>query len=202
MKRRVLDVSSLGSTCFGPRDPLWWGVMLLIAIEGTMLVLLAIAYFYISDRTLPFPPTHMSERVAWIATADMACWLIACIPQHLASRAAIRADLRGMRLHLLLGTVFALLGLACRFWLFGELPFRWDSHAYGSVVWGLLVTHFLHALTGMGEDALYVVLTFIGPIEDKHRVDIEVSSPMVYFVAAGSVLVWAIVFLEILVAGR
>lgn len=202
MKRRVLDVSGIGTTEFGARDPLWWAVMLLIAIEGTMLVLLAIAYFYVSDRTLPFPPAHVGEHVAWIATADMACWLVACVPQHRASKAAIRADLRGMRRNLILGTVCSIAGLVFRFWLFSELPFRWDAHAYGSVVWGLLGAHFLHALTAMGEDAMYVVLTFIGPIEDKHRVDIEVSAPLVYFVAAGAVLVWAVVFLEILVGGR
>jgi hypothetical protein len=45
------------------------------------------------------------------------------------------------------------------------------------------------------------VLLFVGPVEDKHRVDIEVSSPLAYLTAAGAVLVWFVVFGEILIGG-
>ena len=201
MKRRVLDVSSLPDIAFTSRDPLWWAVMLAITIEATMLVLLTIAYFYVSDRTEPFPPAHIREYVAWIATADLACWLLACIPQHRASQAAINAKLRPMRRNLLFASMFAALGIALRIWLFTELPFRWDDHAYGSVVWGLLGLHLFHALTALAEDSVYCVLLFVGPVEEKHRVDVEVSAPLAYLVAGGAVLVWAVVFLEVLVGG-
>jgi hypothetical protein len=46
---------------------------------------------------------------------------------------------------------------------------------------------------------VYIVLLFVGPVEDKHRVDIEVSTPLWYFVVAGAALAWAVVFLEVLV---
>ena len=38
-RRRVLDVEALPTHAFGHRDPLWWAVILLVCIEGTMLVL-------------------------------------------------------------------------------------------------------------------------------------------------------------------
>lgn len=201
MKRRVLDVTALPNLAFGSRDPLWWAVMLAIAIEATMLVLLVIAYFYVSDRTTPFPPAHIPAYVAWIATVDLACWMVACIPQHRASKAAIRGELRPMRRNLIAATLLAIAGIALRIWLMSELPFRWDDHAYGSVVWGLLGLNLFHGLTAIGEDGVYVVLLFLGPVEDKHRVDVEVSSPLAYFVAVGAIVVWAVVFLEILVGG-
>jgi cytochrome c oxidase subunit 3 len=201
VSRRVLDVSGLPSTTFGPRDPLWWSVVLLIAIEGTMLALLAVSYAYVSDRTDPFPPVHWSRSLAWIATLDMALWLASSWPQRRTSKAAVRRDLYAMRKNLIVATLIAIAGLVVRIYVMKHLPFRWDSHAYGSVVWGLLAVHFTHGLTAIGEDALYCVLLFVGPVEEKHRTDIEVSAPLVYFVAAGGLLIWALVFLPVLVAG-
>ena len=199
--RPVIDVSELPATAFGPRDPLWWGAMLLIAIEGTMLVLLAIAYFYVRDRTDPFPPARIGRDVAWIATLEVALWIASLAPQHRATVAARRGDLRGMRRGLIAAVVLAAAACAVRLWLFDRLPFAWDAHAYGSVVWGLLGVQWVHGLTALGEDLTFVVLLFVGPVEDKHRVDVEVSSLLVYFVVAGAVLIWAVVFLEIALGG-
>lgn len=78
---------------------------------------------------------------------------------------------------------------------------RGDSHAYGSVVWGILALHFTPGITGIGEDALYCVLLFVGPVEDKHRTDIEVSAPLIYFVAVGGFFIWALIFLPVLLEG-
>jgi cytochrome c oxidase subunit 3 len=201
MSRRILDVSGLPTTAFGPRDPLWWSVICLIAIEGSMLVLLAVSYAYVADRTHPFPPVHLGRTLAWIATADMLLWLLSSWPQRRTSKAAVRRDLPAMRRNLIVATLIAIVALVVRIYVMMHLPFRWDSHAYGSVVWGLLAVHFTHGITGIGEDALYCVLLFVGPVEDKHRTDIEVSAPLVYFVAAGGILIWALVFLPTLIAG-
>lgn len=199
--KRDLDVSELPTTAFGPRAPLWWGAALLIAIEGTMLVLLAISCFYVRDRTDPFPPARVGRDVAWIAALDVGLWIASAWPQHRATRAALAADVRGMRRNLIAATALALAACAVRVWLFHRLPFAWDDHAYGSVVWGLLGVQWLHGLTAVGEDLTFVVLLFLGPVEDKHRVDVEVSSLLVYFVIAGAILMWLVVFLEIAMRG-
>lgn len=199
MKRRVLDVSGLPAHAFGPRDPLWWAVILLIAIEGTMLVLLAVSYFYIRDRTTPFPPVIVPHRIAWIAAFEVVLWIASALPTYTSGRAAIAGDLPRMRRHLIVATALGLLAVTLRWYEFHLLPFRWDSHAYGSSVWALLGLQWVHGLTGIGENLLYIVLLFTGPVEDKHRVDIEVSTPLWYFVIAGAVLAWLVVFLEVLV---
>lgn len=199
MKRRVLDVSALRSHAFGPREPLWWAVMLMVAIEGTMLVLLAVSYFYIRSRTSPFPPVMVPRRIAWIATGEVGVWIISALPTYRCGRAAIAGDLPRMRRQLVIATVLGMVAVALRWYEFHLLPMRWDSHAYGSVVWALLGLQWVHGLTGVGENVLYGVLLYVGPVEDKHRVDIEVSTPLWYFVIAGAVLAWACVFIEVLV---
>jgi cytochrome c oxidase subunit III len=198
VKRRVIDVSRLPVIAFGPRDPLWWAVMLLVAIEGTMLVLLAVSYFYVRDRTSPFPPVPVPKAIAWIATLEVAIWLASVVPAYRSGRAAIAGSLGGMRRALIVATVLGAIAAALRWYEVHLLPFRWDSHAYGSVVWALLGLQWVHALTGIGENLVYIVLLYTGPVEDKHRVDVEVSTVLWYFVVAGAVLAWAVVFLEVL----
>jgi cytochrome c oxidase subunit III len=199
VNRRVIDVTALPSHAFGPRDPLWWGVALLVAIEGTMLVLLAVSYFYIRGHTTPFPPVVVPRRIAWLATLELGVWLVSALPTYAAGRAAIRGSVGGMRRQLILATALGIVAAALRWYEIHLLPMRWDSHAYGSAVWALLGMQWLHGLTGIGENLLYIALLVVGPVEDKHRVDVEVSTPLWYFVIAGAGLAWAVVFLEVLV---
>lgn len=201
MKRRVLDVSMAPHIGFGPRDPTWWGVVLLVAIEATMLALLAVSYIYVYHRTDPFPPAHMATGVAWLATLEVVLWICAAIPQHMCSKACVEGDLQRMRRTLIAANVFAIWACVVRLWIFAALPFRWDDHAYGSMVWALLGVQWLHGLTSVIEDSIYVVIFYRGPVEDKHRVDIEVTSPLVDFVVAGTILIWALVFAPVLFGG-
>jgi heme/copper-type cytochrome/quinol oxidase subunit 3 len=201
VKRRVIDVSRLPTMAFGAKDPLWWSVLCLIAIEGTMLVLLALSYLYVSDRTHPFPPTHYTKLVAILSTVEVVLWILAGIPQQLSSRAAVRGDLKRMRLYLVLATLIGIVATVLRIWVFKELPFRWNDHAYGSVVWGMLGVQFTHCATGVLEDAIFCVILFVGPIEEKHRTDINVTTPLMWFVTAGALLCWAIIFLPVLLGG-
>jgi cytochrome c oxidase subunit III len=199
--KKAVDVSRLAMIQFGHHDPLWWAVMLVIAIEGTMLALLSVAYVYVADRTTPFPPTHMGRDVALIATLELLLWFAALWPMHRASKAAIAGSVPGMRRSMIAATLIGLAAVLVRLWIFDRLPFRWDAHAYGSVVWALLGLQWLHGLTSVGENVLYVILLYRGPFEDKHRVDVEVTTPLWYFTAAGTLLVWALVFGELLIRG-
>jgi len=195
MTRRTLDVSGLPSYAFGARAPLWWALMLMVAIEGTMLALLALSYFYVRDRLSPFPPVSISRTAAWIATAEMAIWVASVVPTMLQARAARRESLDGMRLWLGLATLLGAVAAVLRWYEFHLLPFRWDDTAYGSIVWTLLGLQWVHQLTGVGENLLMEAVLFKGPVEKHHCVDVEVTTPLWYFVVSGAVLCWLVVFL-------
>lgn len=202
MKRRAIDVSRLPPIAFAHRDPMWWAVMCVVAIEATMIALLLVSYVYVSDRTSPFPPAHLPNAVAYLAGADALLWAASVIPQHLASRAAIRGDLGGMRRNLVIATILVVWACVFQAWVFFELPFAWDAHAYGSVVWGIYGLNFVHGLTAILEDSLSLAVLFKAPVvEHKHRTDIELSSPLVYFVVISNFVIFAIVFAPILFGG-
>lgn len=199
MNRRVLDVEKMPTHAFGPRAPMWWALVCLMAIEGTMLVLTVLSLFYVRDRMSPWPPTLGVKPAAWIFTGELILWLVS-VPAMIATvHAAKRADVRGMRRGLILATIPAVLAVVCRVLVFETIPFRWDEHAYGSVVWALLILQFIHVLSGVGENLLFLALLFIGPVEHKHRVDVEVTSLLWWFVVAGVILTWAVAFLPALI---
>jgi cytochrome c oxidase subunit 3 len=200
-RRRVLEVGGLPAHAFGHRDPLWWAVILLVCIEGTMLVLLTLSYFYLSDRMSPWPVEPIPRRLAWLGTAELALWIVSAVPTWWAAKAAVRGSVAGMRAGLILATLLALAAIALRYAILRALPFRWDANAYASVVWTLLGAQWLHGLTGAGENLLYIALLLRGPVEDKHRADIEVSTPLWYFVIVGGLLIWAVLFAGPLLRG-
>ena len=78
------------------------------------------------------------------------------------------------------------------------LAFRWDANAYASMFWALIGLQTLHLLAGVGENVLFVVLMFTGPVEKKFMVDVHVNGLYWYFV----VVVWLPLYVLIYWAPR
>jgi cytochrome c oxidase subunit 3 len=85
---------------------------------------------------------------------------------------------------------------AIRIDILHRLTFRWDSHAYGSLVWTTVGLHTLHIVTGICENLLFITLLTKGPVEDKHMDDLRLNSMYWYFVVACWVPFYCIFFLD------
>src|SRR5436189_158992 len=83
-----------------------------------------------------------------------------------------------MAISLLFGLGFLLV----RAFEFAALNVRWDSNAYGSVVWTLMGFHTAHLLTDWGDSAVLEVLFFTGPLDGRRFVDVSENSFYWYFV--------------------
>lgn len=194
--RPTLDVSDLPTVAFGARASIWWGAVGIMAIEGTMFAILAASYFYLRGNAAEWPPTGAFHPGLGLTTASLLVLLASMVPTHLAARAAHREDLTGIRRGLFVAAVLAAAFLVLQAVTLSRLTYRWDSHAYGSLVWTAAGFHTLHVLTGIVEDLLFVVLTIRGPFEDKHLVDVRVNALYGYFVALSWVPFYAIFFLD------
>jgi len=194
--RRTLDVSHLPTVAFGHRDPLWWGVAGLIAIESTVFALLFASYFYLRGNFQEWPPSPIPAFPRTLATVNLGVLLLSCLPIHWTNKAAEKSRLGGMRWGLLLASALGGVFLAVRFVEFQHLGFRWDSHAYGSIFYTLMGMHTAHVITGTLENLLLAALLFKGPVEDKHRVDVKVNGMYWFFVAAIWLPGYALLFLD------
>jgi heme/copper-type cytochrome/quinol oxidase subunit 3 len=76
---------------------------------------------------------------------------------------------------------------------FSAVYFRWDSNAYGSVVWFLLGMHMMHLCILTTEAVLLAVWIFTREYDMKHRVDIVTVAIYWYWVTA----IWVVLYLII-----
>jgi heme/copper-type cytochrome/quinol oxidase subunit 3 len=76
---------------------------------------------------------------------------------------------------------------------FAALNVRWDSNAYGSVVWTLLGFHTAHLATDWVDSVVLEVLLITGPMQSKRFVDVSENSVYWYFV----VLAWLPIYFVI-----
>ncbi len=199
---RIIDVSSLPDFAYGPRTPLFWGVLCLVAIESTMFALLVGAYYYVRGNYASWPPTLLPRAPFEAATLGLAFLLLSAIPTHLQNRAAVRRSLRGMQVNLILATLCGIAFLACRAYELRHLPFKWNTHAYGSVFWTILGLHTMHGIASVIENLVFTSLLLKGPVEEKHTVDLQVGGIYWYFVVASLVPLWAILYLDPLLLRR
>jgi cytochrome c oxidase subunit I+III len=118
------------------------------------------------------------------------------VPNHLAKRAAEAHDRSGVKLWLSACLAFGVLFLGVRWLEFTALNVRWDTDAYGSIVWTLLGLHTFHLVTDTWDTAVLDVLFFTGPLEGRRYVDVSENALYWYFVVLSWLPIYAVVYLS------
>ena len=193
VKNKALDVSQLPSFGFSHRSPMWWGTMGMIAIEGTVFVLCIGSYFYLRSHANAWPMNAPPPDLLW-GTLNTLILLASVFPNHMAKHAAIRMDLAKVRLWLVVCLMFSLAFSLVRIFEFGSLNVRWDSNAYGSVVWMLLGLHTVHLLTDAYDSLVLTVLAFIEPMEGRRFVDVSENAMYWDFVVGSWLIIYFIIY--------
>jgi cytochrome c oxidase subunit III len=109
-------------------------------------------------------------------------------------RAAERQDLRAVRHGLLVCLAFAAAFLAVRIFEFPALHCRWDTNAYGSVVWTLMGFHTFHLFTDALDTAVLTAVMFTRKVEGARFVDVNENAVYWYFVVGVWLPIYAVVY--------
>jgi heme/copper-type cytochrome/quinol oxidase subunit 3 len=192
--KRVLDVASLPPIAHGTRATIYWAVSGLIAIEATAFALLIASYFYLRLEAPTWPPSGTRPPGLLAATFNMTLLALSVVPMALTDRGARRESRGQVAIWLSVSTVLGFGALALRGFEFAALGCRWDSHAYGSIVWTILGMHAFHLVASAIENVLLLALMLRGPIERKHFVDATVNALYWYFVVAAWLPLYVLVF--------
>lgn len=199
--RAVIDISELPHHEFDTYDPVWWGNNLLLAIETSMFAILIATYFYLRQNFSLWPPP-VAQLTATLrplpeltyGTANTILLVLSCIPMVFTDRAARRDDRRASEIGLVICAICGLTALVLRGFEFSAVYFRWDSNAYGSIVWFMLGMHMLHLMILTTETVLLAIWIFKREFDMKHRVDIVTIAVYWYWVVAIWLLLYAIIY--------
>lgn len=199
--RAVIDVSKLPHHQFDTYDPVWWGNNGLLAIETSMFAILIGTYFYLRQNFALWPPP-LAQLTAPLrplpeltyGVANTILLLLSCIPMVIADRAARRKDRSTTQLGLAICLVCGLTAMVLRGFEFSAVQFRWDSNAYGSVVWFVLGMHALHLLVLTSETLLLLIWIRGREFDMKHRVDVVTVAVYWYWVVGIWLVLFAIVY--------
>jgi cytochrome c oxidase subunit I+III len=193
MSRPVLDVSHLKDSAFGHKGLIWWGTAGYMVIEGTMFLIVFVAYFYLRLRESMWPPS-LPNPDAVMPTVNLLVMAVSLIPAHFAKRAAERCDITGVRPWLLALTLFSAAIVALRALEYPGLNCRWDDNAYASVTWVLLSLHTAHVATDVVENSVLLAVSYRKPPTRKRFVDFAENSLYWYFIVASFVPVYLTVY--------
>lgn len=199
--RAVIDISELPHHAFDTYDPVWWGNNLLLAIETSMFMILIATYFYLRQNFELWPPpiaqltaTLRPLPLLGYGTAVTILLVFSCVPMALTDIAARQGSRFVCQVGLIIGILCALSAAILRGFEFSAVYFRWDSNAYGSVVWFMLGMHMMHLLILTTESVLLTIWIFTREFDMKHRVDIVTVAVYWYWVTAIWVVLYAIIY--------
>ena len=199
--RAVIDISELPHHEFDTYDPVWWGNNLLLAIETSMFGILIATYFYLRQNFELWPPP-VAQLTATLTplpqltygTLNTLLLVLSCGPMVLTDIAARRGNRGVSQFGLVICVVCGLTALVLRSYEYSAVYFRWDSNAYGSVVWFMLGMHMMHLLVLTTEAVLVTAWIFMREFDMKHRVDIVTVAVYWYWVTAIWIVLYAIIY--------
>ena len=194
----TIDVSNLPTYAFGHRALTWWATWSMILMEGMMLIIFLIMYFFLRTRVPDWPPGGTQPPDLFFGSLNTGIILVSFFPNWLAGKAAERLDLSKVKLWTILTTAFAIAFIVIRAFEFRHLNCRWDTNAYGSIVWVNMGFHTLHLLTDTVDTIILILLMFFGPIEGRRFVDFSENCTYWNFV----IVIWLLVYAVIYIAPR
>lgn len=198
LPQRTIDVSQLPTYAFGHRALTWWATWSMLLMEGTMLIILLVSYFFLRTGVPNWPPGDIPPPNLFWGTLNTVIIFVSLLPNHLAKRASESLDLPGVRLWTIVTLAFGIAFAIIRIFEFKNLNCHWTQNAYGSIVWFNMGFHTMHLLTDMVDTIVLIVLMFTGPIEGKRFVDFSENCIYWNFV----VLIWLVIYAVIYIAPR
>lgn len=183
MKRySAFDASHFSRSNSGREAPLWWGIVCLILIETAVVATFIASYFYLRMGAVVWPPAGVAPPELLWPTFNAALLLASAGTMYLAGNAMSQNRKNRFTIYIGASLLLASSVLVLRWLQFRELDFRWDSHAYGSIVWTITGFHFIHVVSAVIGTAVVFVLGLMKYFDKDRQLAVVVDTLYWYFV--------------------
>lgn len=196
--RIVGDVSHLSPYASGSAAPLWWGMAGLIAIEVAVFAILLASYFHLAHSSTSWPQGGIPAPDLLLPTVNTFVLLGSSLLLHWADTGIAKGDKRRLVVGMLAASTLALVFLILKVVEYSDVGYRWDTNAYGSMVWIIIGFHSAHVLTLLLKSVVTSVLSVRGYFNPERRLGVEINGLYWHFV----VVVWIPLYLALYWAPR
>lgn len=180
----TIDVGHLPNLVSRSRGTLWWAMVLLVTIEGTVFATLATTYFYLRMGEPSWPPAGVDPPRLLLPTINTLILLTSSVPVFLGDRGITRGHQRrlvwGMTTAALLGALFLFL----KYTEYRDVSYSWDDHAYGSIVWLIVGFHSAHVLSVVLKTIVVALLAWRGYFNEHRHLGVQINGLYWHFVVA------------------
>lgn len=190
---KTIDVSHLPPYDISNQAPLWWGQLLLAAIEGMMFCILIAAFLYVRLRMDVWPPPGDQFPPRLMPTIALLPLFLSCIGTYWASEAAKKDDRAGMIKGLSLNIVLALVFFVFRVVDWYSLNFSHKADAFGTYIWTFLALHSYDYVADMIFTLVLLLIAVMGKHGPKMRLGVHVDSIVWYFL----VIIWVPIYVVV-----
>lgn len=179
----------------GLTSPIIWGVILLVAIEATLLALFVVSYVYLWLGSPQWPPPGVGAPDLLSPTVGQLLLLVSPLPAWL----GLRALMRGRRGPLLVGLPLGLLlaggYLVLKTGEYARRAFGWDAHAYGSLDWTMSGYAALHVVVLLLAGGFVWLLALRGHFHTGRYTGVQALLIYWLFVALGSLVFYGVQYI-------
>jgi cytochrome c oxidase subunit III len=187
------DLAHLDTRGHSHRSLTWWGMIGMIAVEGSVFVLACASYLYLSNQSADWPPHKISPSLFWGSLFTVVT-LVSFLPNMWMNRVAEREQLRPVQVGLIIMSVIGLGMVAIRYMEFTTLHVAWSDSAYGSIVILLLGIHTVHLVTDLIDTIVLTVLMFTRHAKGRRFVDCAENAIYWNFVVFAWVPLYALIY--------
>jgi cytochrome c oxidase subunit III len=193
-ERKVLDVSGLPRVSWDHHNLLWWGTLGFVVIEGFTLILMVASYFYLRIAEYDWPPGRTPNPDLLIPTINVVVLLVTMLPMRMVEKAARVYDRPTVVRGLVIATALSMVAVVLRWYELQALNARWDTHAYGSAAWAVVVLHSTLLVTDLFETGTFAVIFGRGPVQRKLYPDVTEAAFYQYFLSMSWFVLYLIIY--------
>jgi cytochrome c oxidase subunit III len=189
---------SLSHQLTGFTSPIIWGVLLLVAIETTLLALFVASYFYLWLGASHWPPPGVTAPDLVWPTVSQLLLVMSPLPAWLGYRALVQGKVRPLLVGVPLGLLLAGGYLVLKAGEYARRDYRWNAHAYGSLDWTMGGYAALHVMALLLAGSFVWLLALRGHFHRERYTGVQALLIYWLFVSLGSLLFFGVQYM----AGR
>lgn len=191
---RDVDARDFAVLQSGREAPIYWGICGMILVESVVFASLLSSYLYLPFFSPEWPPPAMKKPDLLLPSINTGILVVSSSFVHKADTGIRRGDQRWLKVGLSVGLVLALVFLGIKYVEYSGVGYRWDSHAYGSIVWTITGFHSAHVIALVLKTVVVLVLAFRGYFDERRNVAVQVNGLYWHFVAAVWLPIYAVLY--------